>query len=145
MAKIVLTIEADSADDLADALASLVGAFDDEGAAPVAAVEPTPARRGRPRNKPAAAAPDTNASGAPETTAPVAGAEAGQTATPAAGDGGPTKATILKLMSDAMEAASALGVTQALDAAGLPCRASEIPPEKYGEVAAVLEKLIALS
>lgn len=147
MAKIVLTIEADSANDLAETLANLAGSFVDEGVE--VSSDPAPAaRRGRPRNKPpAAAASDTNASGALETTAPAAGAEAGPTATADASpsDAGPTRATITKLMSDGMEATSALKVQEALAAEGLPTRASEIPPEKYGEAAKVIEKLIALS
>lgn len=147
MAKIVLTIEADNADDLADALANLAGAFDDDGAAPAAPVnEAKP--RGRPRKSaPTTVAPDTNASGALETTAPAAGAEPGPNVTVDASpsDAGPTKATITKLMSDAMEATSGMRVVEALEAAGLPRRASEIPPEKYGEAAKVLERLIALS
>lgn len=162
MARITITIDAEDPGELRRIMAELAGGdandiyevdYDDRGVAVVAAKDDAPARtRGRPRKAQTAAPADTAASGAPApgvTGTTDTGVAVGLTATTAASPsepaGGVGKEAVQAKMSEAMDATTPLKVQEALEAAGLPKRLSEIPAEQYGAAIGVFDKLIAMA
>lgn len=150
--KINLNIEASSATELQEAVATLASAFGGDGfeaeAGEATGAAPATTGRGRGRPRRTDASPVTAASGAPATQESP-GAAAGQTATTAASPsepaaGGPvTKEQVQAAMTQAISIKDPLTLQQGLEALNLPKRLSEMTEAQYPAALAYFQKVVS--